>query len=159
MVRSHCICILLLPSSGALYQRADFFCSTAAVSPLLRLLLCGIAVNAISMSRSACSIIWSDDKELRQFSLWMMGTQTHQLDSASACYRTGTPVIFMPFRLARPLDMIWLRRRSALCRSECPPDTAMRVLLISALLTGIAVGNWAGLSGFIGLVILHLMRV
>ncbi|MBT0362360.1 iron ABC transporter permease [Morganella morganii subsp. morganii] len=63
--------------SGALCISGLIFLLNRRRQPLLRLLLCGIAVNAISMSFVGVLNYLSDDKELRQFSLWMMGSTGH----------------------------------------------------------------------------------
>ena len=68
------------------------------------------------------------------------------------------PVFYAAFRLARPLDMIQLGEEEAHYAGVNVRRTQQCVLLISALLTGIAVAL-SGIIGFIGLVIPHLMRI
>ncbi|WP_368938082.1 FecCD family ABC transporter permease, partial [Morganella morganii] len=127
--------------------------------PLLRLLLCGIAVNAISMSFVGVLNYLSDDKELRQFSLWMMGSTGHiSWTLLLPAIVLALPVFYAAFRLARPLDIIQLGEEEAHYAGVNVRRTQQCVLLISALLTGIAVAL-SGIIGFIGLVIPHLMRM
>ncbi|HAS8350846.1 FecCD family ABC transporter permease [Morganella morganii] len=145
--------------SGALCISGLIFLLNRRRQPLLRLLLCGIAVNAISMSFVGVLNYLSDDKELRQFSLWMMGSTGHiSWILLLPAILLALPVFYAAFRLARPLDMIQLGEEEAHYAGVNVRRTQQCVLLISALLTGIAVAL-SGIIGFIGLVIPHLMRI
>ncbi|MEM8050324.1 iron ABC transporter permease [Morganella morganii] len=145
--------------SGALCISGLIFLLNRRRQPLLRLLLCGIAVNAISMSFVGVLNYLSDDKELRQFSLWMMGSTGHiSWTLLLPAIVLALPVFYAAFRLARPLDMIQLGEEEAHYAGVNVRRTQQCVLLISALLTGIAVAL-SGIIGFIGLVIPHLMRM
>ncbi|WP_368889215.1 FecCD family ABC transporter permease [Morganella morganii] len=145
--------------SGALCISGLIFLLNRRRQPLLRLLLCGIAVNAISMSFVGVLNYLSDDKELRQFSLWMMGSTGHiSWILLLPAILLALPVFYAAFRLARPLDMIQLGEEEAHYAGVNVRRTQQCVLLISALLTGIAVAM-SGIIGFIGLVIPHLMRM
>lgn len=145
--------------SGALCISGLIFLLNRRRQPLLRLLLCGIAVNAISMSFVGVLNYLSDDKELRQFSLWMMGSTGHiSWILLLPAILLALPVFYAAFRLARSLDMIQLGEEEAHYAGVNVRRTQQCVLLISALLTGIAVAL-SGIIGFIGLVIPHLMRM
>lgn len=145
--------------SGALCISGLIFLLNHRRQPLLRLLLCGIAVNAISMSFVGVLNYLSDDKELRQFSLWMMGSTGHiNWILLLPAILLALPVFYAAFRLARPLDMIQLGEEEAHYAGVNVRRTQQCVLLVSALLTGIAVAL-SGVIGFIGLVIPHLMRM
>ncbi|HCR3335043.1 TPA: iron ABC transporter permease [Morganella morganii] len=145
--------------SGALCISALIFLLNRRRQPLLRLLLCGIAVNAISMSFVGVLNYLSDDKELRQFSLWMMGSTGHiSWTLLLPAIVLVLPVFYAAFRLARPLDIIQLGEEEAHYAGVNVRRTQQCVLLVSALLTGIAVAL-SGIIGFIGLVIPHLMRM
>ncbi|MGL4171528.1 FecCD family ABC transporter permease [Morganella morganii] len=145
--------------SGALCISGLIFLLNRRRQPLLRLLLCGIAVNAISMSFVGVLNYLSDDKELRQFSLWMMGSTGHiSWILLLPAILLALSVFYAAFRLARPLDMIQLGKEEAHYAGVNVRRTQQCVLLISALLTGIAVAL-SGIIGFIGLVIPHLMRM
>ncbi|KGP45969.1 FecCD family ABC transporter permease [Morganella morganii] len=145
--------------SGALCISGLIFLLNRRRQPLLRLLLCGIAVNAISMSFVGVLNYLSDDKELRQFSLWMMGSTGHiSWTLLLPAIVLALPVFYTAFRLARPLDIIQLGEEEAHYAGVNVRRTQQCVLLISALLTGIAVAL-SGIIGFIGLVIPHLMRM
>ncbi len=145
--------------SGALCISGLIFLLNRRRQPLLRLLLCGIAVNAISMSFVGVLNYLSDDKELRQFSLWMMGSTGHiSWTLLLPAIVLALPVFYATFRLARPLDIIQLGEEEAHYAGVNVRRTQQCVLLISALLTGIAVAL-SGIIGFIGLVIPHLMRM
>lgn len=145
--------------SGALCISGLIFLLNRRRQPLLRLLLCGIAVNTISMSFVGVLNYLSDDKELRQFSLWMMGSTGHiSWTLLLPAIVLALPVFYAAFRLARPLDIIQLGEEEAHYAGVNVRRTQQCVLLISALLTGIAVAL-SGIIGFIGLVIPHLMRM
>lgn len=140
--------------SGALCISGLIFLLNRRRQPLLRLLLCGIAVNAISMSFVGVLNYLSDDKELRQFSLWMMGSTGHiSWTLLLPAIVLALPVFYAAFRLARPLDMIQLGEEEAHYAGVNVRRTQQCVLL-----TGIAVAL-SGIIGFIGLVIPHLMRM
>lgn len=145
--------------SGALCISGLIFLLNRRRQPLLRLLLCGIAVNAISMFFVGVLNYLSDDKELRQFSLWMMGSTGHiSWTLLLPAIVLALPVFYAAFRLARPLDIIQLGEEEAHYAGVNVHRTQQGVLLVSALLTGIAVAL-SGIIGFIGLVIPHLMRM
>lgn len=145
--------------SGALCISGLIFLLNRRRQPLQRLLLCGIAVNAISMSFVGVLNYLSDDKELRQFSLWMMGSTGHiSWTLLLPAIVLALPVFYTAFRLARPLDIIQLGEEEAHYAGVNVRRTQQCVLLVSALLTGIAVAL-SGIIGFIGLVIPHLMRM
>ncbi|HBL6964605.1 TPA: iron ABC transporter permease [Morganella morganii] len=145
--------------SGALCISGLIFLLNRRRQPLLRLLLCGIAVNAISMSFVGVLNYLSDDRELRQFSLWMMGSTGHiSWTLLLPAIVLALPVFYAAFRLARPLDIIQLGEEEAHYAGVNVRRTQQCVLLVSALLTGIAVAL-SGIIGFIGLVIPHLMRM
>lgn len=145
--------------SGALCISGLIFLLNRRRQPLLRLLLCGIAVNAISMSFVGVLNYLSDDKELRQFSLWMMGSTGHiSWTLLLPAIVLVLPVFYAAFRLAHPLDIIQLGEEEAHYAGVNVRRTQQCVLLVSALLTGIAVAL-SGIIGFIGLVIPHLMRM
>lgn len=145
--------------SGALCVSGLIFLLNRRRQPLLRLLLCGIAVNAISMSFVGVLNYLSDDKELRQFSLWMMGNTGHiSWVLLLPAIGLALPVFCAAFLLSRPLDMIQLGEEEAHYAGVNVRRIQQYVLLVSALLTGIAVAL-CGIIGFIGLVIPHLMRM
>lgn len=150
---------IITACSGALCISGLIFLLNRRRQPLLRLLLCGIAVNAISMSFVGVLNYLSDDKELRQFSLWMMGSTGHiSWTLLLPAIVLVLPVFYAAFRLARPLDIIQLGEEEAHYAGVNVRRTQQCVLLVSALLTGIAVAL-SGIIGFIGLVIPHLMRM
>lgn len=145
--------------TGALCVTGFIFMLNRQRQPLLRLLLCGIAINAIGMSFVGMLNYVSDDQQLRQFSLWMTGATGHiSWSLLLPALIMSMPAFYIALRLSRSLDLIQLGEEEAHYAGINIRKTQLRVLLLSAFLAGIAVAL-CGVIGFIGLVIPHLMRM
>lgn len=139
--------------SSLIYLLSDR--SQASVS---KLLLAGIAVNALCFAIVGILTYLSNDQQLRQFSLWTMGSlgqaQWEAVLLASfviiltACYA---------LRLARPLNLLQLGDEEAHYLGVNVVRLKKQLILLGALLVGAAVAV-SGAIGFIGLVIPHLVR-
>ena len=126
---------------------------------LSRLLLLGIAINAISGSFIGVLSWLSDDQQLRQLSLWGMGS----LAQAQWPVVGLTAVIIIPAailvtRYARALNLLQLGEEDAFYNGLDVLRTQQCLLVGNALLVGTAV-SFTGIIGFIGLVIPHLVRM
>lgn len=168
------IIVFPLPLIGvfALYsQMIGAFCGSLAISfivfllsrmgdnGLSRLLLAGIAINAICGAAVGVLTYVSNDSQLRQFSLWSMGT----LGQAQWSTLTGAASVIIPASiatqfLARKLNLLQLGDEDAHYLGVNVRQTQRILLLLSALLVGASVAV-CGIIGFIGLVIPHLLRM
>lgn len=123
-----------------------------------KLLLAGIAVNAICFSLVGILTYVSNDQQLRQFSLWTMGSlgqaQWQPLLVASfvilpsACYAMS---------LASKLNLLQLGDEEAHYLGVNVLRLKKQLILLGALLVGASVAV-SGTIGFIALIIPHLVR-
>lgn len=161
-----------LPVFLALYsQMFAAFCGSLAVSLLVfllsrmgqnglsRLLLAGIAINAICGAAVGVLTYLSNDNQLRQFSLWSMGTLGQaQWSTVSVAASVIIPASIATQFLARKLNLLQLGDEDAHYLGVNVRQTQRLLLLLSALLVGASVAV-CGIIGFIGLVIPHLLRM
>ncbi|HEF8772333.1 MULTISPECIES: FecCD family ABC transporter permease [Providencia] len=126
---------------------------------LARLLLAGIAINALCMSFIGVLSYISDDQQLRTFSLWMMGT----LASVDWTSLTIAASVILPTCLiclwqGKKLNLLQLGDEDAHYLGLNVEKTKFILLFLSALLVGCAVAM-SGVIGFVGLVVPHLIRM
>lgn len=136
-----------------------FLLSQQRQGSLSRLLLVGIAINALCGAAVGVLSWLSNDAQLRQLSLWGMGSLGQaQWSTLLAVTSLMVPAVLIIWRLAAPLNLLQLGDEEA---HYLGVDVAMvqRILLLcSALLVAAAVAV-SGVIGFIGLVVPHLMRM
>lgn len=168
------IIVFPLPLIGvfALYsQMIGAFCGSLAISfivfllsrmgdnGLSRLLLAGIAINAICGAAVGVLTYVSNDSQLRQFSLWSMGTLGQaQWSTLTVAASVIIPASIATQFLARKLNLLQLGDEDAHYLGVNVRQTQRILLLLSALLVGASVAV-CGIIGFIGLVIPHLLRM
>ncbi|MEG3135687.1 iron ABC transporter permease [Rouxiella sp. T17] len=168
------IIVFPLPLFGvfALYsQMIGAFCGSLAISfivfllsrmgdnGLSRLLLAGIAINAICGAAVGVLTYVSNDSQLRQFSLWSMGTLGQaQWSTLTVAASVIIPASIATQFLARKLNLLQLGDEDAHYLGVNVRQTQRILLLLSALLVGASVAV-CGIIGFIGLVIPHLLRM
>ncbi|SUB33902.1 ABC transporter permease [[Pasteurella] mairii] len=123
-----------------------------------KLLLAGIAVNALCFALVGILTYVSNDQQLRQFSLWTMGSlgqaQWKPLILASLLI---LPSSIYALTLAKKLNLLQLGDEEAHYLGVNVVSLKKQLILIGALLVGVAVAV-SGAIGFIGLVIPHLVR-
>lgn len=126
---------------------------------LARLLLAGIAINALCMSFIGVLSYISDDQQLRTFSLWMMGTLA-SVDWTSLTIAASVilPTCFICLWQGNKLNLLQLGDEDAHYLGLNVERTKFILLFLSALLVGCAVAM-SGVIGFIGLVVPHLIRM
>ncbi|ALR76929.1 FecCD family ABC transporter permease [[Enterobacter] lignolyticus] len=126
---------------------------------LSRLLLVGIAINALCGAALGVLSWLSDDAQLRQLSLWGMGSLGQaQWPMLLVCASLMLPAVAAIWRLAKPLNLLQLGDEDAHYLGVNVRQIQRRLLLCSALLVATAVAV-SGVIGFIGLVVPHLMRM
>lgn len=126
---------------------------------LARLLLAGIAINALCMSFIGVLSYISDDQQLRTFSLWMIGTLA-SVDWTSLTIAASVilPTCFICLWQGNKLNLLQLGDEDAHYLGLNVERTKFILLFLSALLVGCAVAM-SGVIGFIGLVVPHLIRM
>lgn len=126
---------------------------------LSRLLLAGIAINALCGAAVGVLTYISDDQQLRQFSLWSMGSLGQaQWPTLAVASSLILPACIATFFMSRRLNILQLGEEDAHYLGVNVRRTQLQLLLLSALLVGAAVAV-SGVIGFIGLVIPHLLRM
>lgn len=128
-------------------------------TPVATLLLAGIAVNALAMSLTGILVYASDDRQLRDISLWLMGSvggatplRIWILVPFAALLLAGLPFF------ARGLDALMLGEREAVHLGIGIETLKAGVIGCVALAVG-AVVSCVGPIGFVGLVVPHIARM
>lgn len=126
---------------------------------LSRLLLVGIAINALCGAAVGVLSWLSNDAQLRQLSLWGMGSLGQaQWSTLLAVTSLMLPTVVIIWRLAATLNLLQLGEEEAHYLGV-NVRTVQRILLVcSALLVAAAVAI-SGVIGFIGLVVPHVIRM
>ncbi|MEN0579827.1 iron ABC transporter permease [Phytobacter palmae] len=136
-----------------------FILSKTRDSSLSRLLLVGIAINALCVALVGMLSWLSNDAQLRQLSLWGMGglgqAQWPTLVVAATLIVPSAAVVW---RVAGQLNLLQLGDEEAHYLGVNVPMLQRLLLLCSALLVAASVAV-SGIISFIGLVVPHLMRL
>lgn len=136
-----------------------FLLSQQRESSLSRLLLVGIAINALCGAAVGVLSWVSNDAQLRQLSLWGMGSLGQaQWSTLLAVTSLMIPTVLAIWRLAAALNLLQLGEEEAHYLGVDVRRVQRVLLLCSALLVAAAVAV-SGVIGFIGLVVPHLMRM
>lgn len=126
---------------------------------IITLVLTGIAVNAVAGAGLALLTFLGDTGAREQIVFWQMGSlngaRWQQVGVMVPLILVGLIVAFL---LARTLDLFALGERSARHLGVNVELVRIVVIVIVALLVCAAV-SFAGIIGFVGLVIPHLMRM
>ncbi|WP_273803667.1 FecCD family ABC transporter permease [Providencia rettgeri] len=126
---------------------------------LARLLLAGIAINALCMSFIGVLSYISNDQQLRTFSLWMMGTLGNvDWTSLAIAATVILPVTLVCLWQGNKLNILQLGDEDAHYLGLNVERAKFVLLFLSALLVGCAVAM-SGVIGFVGLVVPHLIRM
>ena len=136
-----------------------FLLSRQRDASLSRLLLVGIAINALCGAAVGVLSWLSNDAQLRQLSLWGMGSLGQaQWSTLLAVASLMIPTVLVIWRLAGPLNLLQLGDEEAHYLGVEVAAVQRILLLCSALLVAAAVAV-SGVIGFVGLVVPHLMRL
>lgn len=136
-----------------------FILSQQRDSSLSRLLLVGIAINALCGAAVGVLSWVSNDAQLRQLSLWGMGSLGQaQWSTLLAITSLMIPTVLIICRLASALNVLQLGDEEAHYLGIEVRMVQRILLLCSALLVAAAVAV-SGVIGFIGLVVPHLLRM
>ncbi|RRZ96974.1 iron ABC transporter permease [Erwinia sp. 198] len=136
-----------------------FLLSRHGRTTLSRLLLAGIAINALCGAAVGLLSWIGNDQQLRQLSLWGMGS----LGQAQWATVLASAVPILPALLAtqwqaKRLNLLQLGDEEAHYLGVDVRRTQRIVLVLSALMVAAAVAV-SGVIGFIGLVVPHLIRL
>ena len=138
---------------------AIFFLSRAGDGSLSRLLLVGIAINALCGALVGVLAWLSNDAQLRQLSLWGMGSLGQaEWPTLLVAASLIIPASIAVWRMATRLNLLQLGDEEAHYLGVNVRALQRLLLLCSAVLIAAAVAI-SGVIGFIGLVVPHLMRM
>ncbi|GGC10793.1 iron ABC transporter [Dickeya fangzhongdai] len=136
-----------------------FSLSLSGDRSLSRLLLVGIAINAIGSAATGLLAWISNDQQLRQLSLWGMGSMGQaQWVTVAAVASLVVPCVWWLQRLASPLNLLQLGDEEAHYLGVDVRRTRRRVVILCAVLVAAAV-SVSGVIAFVGLITPHLMRL
>jgi len=123
------------------------------------LILVGVAIGALSGAAIGLAIFYADDSQLRSYTFWTLGDL-----SVASWEKLGilTPIIGLAvvglLAVARPLNAIALGEAEAY-RSGVPVEKVkLTIVFLSSLAVGASVA-FAGIIGFIGLIVPHIVRI
>lgn len=151
---------MLAAFAGSLAVTAAIFVlSRYGSSTLSRLLLVGIAINAVCGAAVGVLSWISNDQQLRLLSLWGMGS----LGQAQWSTVLASVVVILPAMLAiqwqaRRLNLLQLGDEEAHYLGVDVKRTQRVLLVLSALIVAASVAV-SGVIGFVGLVVPHLIRM
>ncbi|WP_304168121.1 iron ABC transporter permease [Lonsdalea britannica] len=133
--------------------------ASASSSSLSRLLLAGIAINALCSAATGVLSWISNDQQLRQLSLWGMGSLGQaQWSMVMIVASLVLPCAGYLQRLARRLNLLQLGDEEAHYLGVDVRKTRRQMVILSAILVGSAVAV-SGIISFVGLVMPHLIRI
>ncbi|MBP2171208.1 iron complex transport system permease protein [Erwinia toletana] len=136
-----------------------FTLSRLGQTGLSRLLLVGIAINALCGAAVGVFSWISNDQQLRQLSLWGMGSLGQaQWSTVLACASLIIPAALLIQWRASRLNLLQFGEEEAHYLGVDVQRTQRHLMILSALLVAAAVAI-SGVIGFIGLVVPHLMRI
>lgn len=123
------------------------------------LLLVGVAVNALAMTGIGFLTYLSDDQQLRMLTFWTMGgLGAASWPMVAVVLPAGGAIVLASLRFAPALDLLQLGEAEARHLGVDVERLKRRAVLAVALLVGVAVAA-AGIVGFVGLVVPHLVRL
>ncbi|MEQ6896404.1 iron ABC transporter permease [Microbacterium sp. KR10-403] len=132
---------------------------TGGKAAVLTLVLTGIAINAISTAVTSFLIFLGDTSSREQVIFWQLGTLADANWPAVAMI-AGVFVLGFAGCLAirRPLDVLALGDTSAAASGVHVERVRIAAILLSCLLTGVAVA-FGGMIAFVGLIVPHALRL
>lgn len=126
---------------------------------MTRLILLGVAINALIASIMGILSYISDEIQLRQLSLWSMGhLGKGSWDLVVVSASLILPTLFGVLKMTHRLNILQLGDEDAHYLGLNVKQTKRYLLFLSAILIGAAVAV-SGIIAFIGLVIPHMIRL
>lgn len=123
------------------------------------LLLAGVAVSAFAAAMIGMLSYFSDDNALREISLWQMGSLTKvDMETVFLCLVTAIFCAWFFQHSANALNAMLLGESEARSLGIDIERFKVKLIVVTAIGVGVAVAC-AGIIGFIGLVIPHLVRL
>ena len=144
-----------LIATASLYRLATFDARTS----IAIFLLGGIAIAALANAGIGLLVFVADDRQLRDVTFWLLGSMagsTWTKAWAIAPFLVAA-VVALPF-LCRGLDLLVLGEAEAFHAGIAVQRLKLIAIVVVAAVTGAAV-SVAGVIGFVGIVVPHLLRL
>ncbi len=133
--------------------------TTAGLTSIATLLLAGIAINTFSGAALGLFVTVSEPHQLKDFSFWALGSLAH-IDHQLLW--VVAPMVTLPLllllRLGDALDALLLGEAEAAFLGIDVESVKRRTILLVAMAVGAGVAL-AGVIGFLGLMVPHLVRL
>lgn len=126
---------------------------------VVTLILTGIAINAIAGALTGLFTFYADDQQLRGIVFWSLGSlggATWQAVTATLPFIVAG-VVLIP-RWATALNLLVLGEHEARHLGVNTERVRLSIIILAAMMTGAAVAV-AGIVGFVGLIVPHLIRL
>jgi len=144
----------LIATMLVLYMSAQWERTSVAI-----LILSGVAINALAGALMGLVIFYADENQLRTFTFWTLGNLSGANWNNLAI---ATPLLLLSIvgllSHSKALNAIALGEAEAFHMGFDVERVKRRVIFFCALATGVSV-SLAGIIGFVGLVVPHLIRV
>lgn len=123
------------------------------------MLLAGIAVAALSEAGRGILTLISSESELRDMTFWLLGSLggANWSNMAALAPFASLPIIFVP-RLGKQLNAFALGEQDADYIGVNTSRLKLQIILLTTMAVGASV-SIAGMIGFVGLVVPHLLRL
>ncbi|AWL11817.1 Vitamin B12 import system permease protein BtuC [Saliniradius amylolyticus] len=133
-------------------KRLSFYAANTVI-------LAGIAVSTLAGGIIAWLYFFSDAQSLRNLTFWLLGS-LHQADLTLALITLPVALVLLAYVTTQSsaLNWLYLGHSAAQLRGLDMGRFYPRILLVSAMLVGIAV-SLAGSIAFVGLLVPHLLRL
>lgn len=126
---------------------------------LAKMVLLGVAINAVIGAVMGCLSYISDEAQLRQLSLWSMGhLGKGSWDLVLVALSLIVPALVCLFKLSHQLNILQLGDEDAHYLGIKVRRIKQYLLLLSAMLIGTSVAV-SGMIAFVGLVVPHMIRL
>ncbi|WOG27681.1 FecCD family ABC transporter permease [Endozoicomonas sp. 8E] len=123
------------------------------------MLLAGVAISALAGAGMGILNYIADDATLRSLTFWQMGSiGGANWNSVLLCFTLLGPVIFLLCRYGQVLNAMLLGESEARHLGIDVQKTKLKLILVTAMAVGVSV-SVAGIIGFVGLVVPHLIRL
>ena len=133
--------------------------TTSNGTSVATMLLAGVAISALSGSGLGILTYISDDSTLRNMTFWQMGSIGGATwNGVMLCLTLLAPVILILCRYGNVLNAMLLGESEARHLGINVQSVKVKLILLTALAVGVSV-SVAGVIGFVGLVVPHLIRL
>ncbi|MRI33089.1 iron ABC transporter [Endozoicomonas sp. OPT23] len=133
--------------------------TTSNGTSVATMLLAGVAIGALTGAGLGILTYIADDTTLRSLTFWQMGSLGGaNWNSVILAFSILGPVTFFLCRYGQVLNAMLLGESEARHLGINVQSTKLKLILVTALAVGVSV-SVAGIIGFVGLVVPHLIRL